>query len=810
MTMDEAKNIFDSLCIQWSPILGEIDNEADTRFKLIDQILTKVLEWQPLDDFSLERYGESGFADYVLSADGRDRMVVEAKRLGSVLVDTAAGTTQFLAVKSVALKNAQSGLKQAQSYCVDTGITFAVLTSGTEWIAYLAIREHGKKPSEGKVIVFPSLNAISQDFSQFWDLFSRTAVVEERYKIRIREIEGLRVQSSEVLKPILKTGDIKFLPKSQLAIDLDRVFKEFFSSMAGQNDPEMLAQCFVESKESKEADVNLEKIASSLISRLEKMSSAEGEQLQRRMQSALESQHGEFILIIGNKGAGKTTFIDRFFRLVLQNNLRDACAVVRVDVGDSTGDPSSIVSWLDDQMLHTLERDLFENGRASNDQLQGIFYSEYCRWKEGPHKILYESDKAAFKIKFGEYLEELRTKNVHSYVERLLKDIVDNRKKMPCLVFDNTDHFSAKFQEAVFQYAQSLFRTVFSFVICPITDRTIWGLSKHGPLQSYDSTAFYLPVPAMKSILEKRINFIRNKLQDSVHGTHGQYFVGRGIRIKVQDIEAFASCVEEIFVTNEGVSRIIGSLANFDIRRSLQLSQRIVTSPHVKIDDLVKLYLTDGNLPIRQRAIHLGILCGDANHFSQESSHYVVNTFEIQGDDLTSPILKIGLLRFFMDVENQNNQDALASHASVEDAINYFDSMGISKGTIKWHLQRLASALLLSTYDAAEEKISEDSRLRITPSGKMHYEWALNNSAYITEAALSTPLRSGLGRDDLVTLWTSEGKKSREDWDEFVRKFAEYCLEQDKVFSTVPAMASYSGQKALRDQFRARWAPPMV
>lgn len=806
MTLDEGKAAFETLRSQWESVLESIDNEADTRFKLIDHILSAVLGWNRLGDFNLERYGESGFADYVLSADGRDRMIVEAKRIGAVLIGTRAKSTQYLVAKSAALANAQAGLKQAQGYCVDTGTTFAVLTSGVEWIAYWAVREYGKKPSEGKVIVFPSLESISQDFAQFWDLFSRQSAIEERFKIRIREIEGLKIQSSETLKPILKPGEIKFLPKSQFALDLDRVFKEFFSSMAGQNDPEMLAQCFVESKESKEADINLEKIASTLIGQLEIMSSNEGEQLQRRLQDAIASKRGEFVLIIGNKGAGKTTFVDRFFRLVLPVMLRESCVIVRVDVGDSTGDTNTIVSWLDHQVLRVLEATLFDNGVASNVQLQGIFYAEYCRWKEGPHKILYETNKPAFKIKFGEYIEELRSSQIHIYIEQLLKDIVDNRRKMPCLVFDNTDHFSEKFQEAVFQYAQSLFRKVFSFVICPITDRTIWELSKHGPLQSYDTTSFYLPVPAMKSVLEKRVLFIRQKLTEKEQNVRGEYFVGRGIRLSVQDISAFAACIEEIFVANEGVSRIIGGLANFDIRRSLQLTQKIVTSPHIKIDELVRLYLTDGRLPVKTRSIYTAILCGDANHYIQDASNFVLNQFEVQGDDITSPLLEMGILRFFMDIESQSGEDIQASHASVEDAIGYFNSMGIPQVTIKSHLQRLATSHLLATYDASEVQIKEDSRLRVTPSGKIHYEWTLNNATYLIEAALATPLRSCQARDELLGLWNADGKKAREDWDLFVRKFAEYCLDQDLIFIVTPSVDSYRSQKSMRDQFRNRRA----
>jgi len=51
------------------------------------------------------------------------------------------------------------------------------------------------------------------------------------------------------------------------------------------------------------------------------------------------------VLLIGNKGAGKSTFIDRFFEQVLPRSTREKCVVARVDLQDYHGDPKGIVSW---------------------------------------------------------------------------------------------------------------------------------------------------------------------------------------------------------------------------------------------------------------------------------------------------------------------------------------------------------------------------------------------------------------------------------------------------------------------------------
>jgi len=800
--MDDAKVKFDALCSVWASKRPNIDNEANTRFQLIDTILTEILGWDKLGDFNLEAYGESGFADYILRADSRDRMVVEAKRSGSMLIDTHVSKVQYLTAKSSGLKTAQPGLLQSQGYCIDNGVHFAVLTNGLEWIAYWAIRK-GTKPAEGKVIVFPSLDSISNEFSVFWDLFSRDAVIEERYQVVIKESEGITIQSAEILKPILRDGDYKLLTKSKLAHDLDGLFKQFFSSMSGDADREMVEKCFVESKESREADVSLEKISSTLINRLESMSSESGIELVERLENAVDSQNGEFVLIIGNKGAGKSTFIIRFFRQILSKNLLERCVVLSVDVGKSTGHKDSIVPWLDKQLLDALEVTLFSNGRATYEQLQGIFYSEYQRWRDGPHKILYESNKVAFKEKFGDHLEQMRRDDPHTYIVSLLSDVISNRKKMPCLVFDNTDHFDEPFQEKVFQYAQSIFRRIFCFIICPITDRTIWQLSKHGPFQSYETTSFFLPVPAMKEVLAKRVNFIKDKAGDDDDIERKEYFLSKGIRLNIKDIKAFAACIEEVFIGNEGQSRIIGGLANFDIRRSLQLSQQIMTSPHIKVDELIKFYLSDGSIQINQRQINYALLCGDSNHFSTNSSSLVSGIYQVHGDKITSPLIRLSILRLMLDIDQRGDPDS--SHISLEKIFEYFDSMGFSRSAIKAHTQELSDAGLAAPYSPIEAILNESSRIRITPSGKIHLEWGVFNMNYIIENSISTPLRIGANKDHIQTLWSAKGRMTGELWRELAAAFISYCLEEDAVFCSIPSMSSYDSQRELRDTLRNRW-----
>ncbi len=182
-----------------------------------------------------------------------------------------------------------------------------------------------------------------------------------------------------------------------MATDLDQVFNEFFSTMSGENDPEMLTKCFVETRESRKADATLDKITRTLTNRIKVVDGSQGVALARRIEVAVESGRGEFVLVIGNKGAGKTTFVDRFFRMVLDRQLREQCLVARIDLADSTGEPDGLKNWLVEHLKIALEREMFNNSIPTYEELQGVFWSEYNRWRNGEHKFLYEKDRQQFK-----------------------------------------------------------------------------------------------------------------------------------------------------------------------------------------------------------------------------------------------------------------------------------------------------------------------------------------------------------------------------------------------------------------------------
>ena len=185
----------------------------------------------------------------------------------------------------------------------------------------------------------------------------------------------------------------------------------------------------------------VEKIIQRVLNNITALETGQGGALQAELERAMTSRRSETVLLIGNKGAGKSTFIDRFFEQVLPRRLREKCVVARVDLENYHGDPKAVVGWAILQLRSHLEAAVCSSNPPSYDELMGIFFSEYQRWSVGSRKHLYESNKTEFKDEFGRHMEERREKHADEYVRLLLDWAVRGNQKLPCLIFDNTDQF---------------------------------------------------------------------------------------------------------------------------------------------------------------------------------------------------------------------------------------------------------------------------------------------------------------------------------------------------------------------------------
>jgi predicted type IV restriction endonuclease len=246
MALDEAFETAKSLCAALEPRLSEIETEQDARFQIINRFLTEVLGWD-FESIKTEPHSDSGYTDYLLSALGQKRFVIEAKRHGPLLVDSAAQGMRTYKVGGPALSSAAAGIQQAAKYCLDHGVNYATLTTGVAWISFIPMPGAGISFREGIAFVFNDLSAILNNFATFYDLFSKEAVIEKTYTLQFAKAGGLSITAVEPLVTANRNEYIRLLSANPIATDLEPVFREFFGALSANADREMLIECFVAS-----------------------------------------------------------------------------------------------------------------------------------------------------------------------------------------------------------------------------------------------------------------------------------------------------------------------------------------------------------------------------------------------------------------------------------------------------------------------------------------------------------------------------------------------------------------------------------
>lgn len=804
LNLDEAFDRAKLIVAEATANIDGILTEEDAKFQIITRLLVEVLGWSPAD-LSAERKTENGFADFIVSDRNHNAFVVEAKRIGRIVLHTYAERLQHYKLSGPALADALVGVQQAASYATPLGIQLAVLTDGLIWIVFLPYTPGGAY-LERQAVVFPSFDAILSDFADFFYLLSKEHSRVNTYKVLFDKLHENRLTLSTPLVAPFPLSDIHRLSKTALAFDLEKVFSSFFSGMSGDADPDLIVNCFVETKESRIADYALERITSNVLGNIGARNSTVDEGLASIVQSTVDGDLGQTIFIVGPSGAGKSTFLVRFFRKTLPAEIRQRCLLINVNSLDASGDTSTSLDWMREAVINSIEQQSFAEGYPSWKDLRALYHGDYVKRSEGVDAPLYRRDKEAFQEKFSTFVDERVAKDREGYLARLLADSVHNRKKLPVIIIDNTDEFSSTFKEQVFQYFQSLRRSVkHCLLIFPATDRSAWSFSKTEIFNIYNSASFYLPTPSPREVFRKRVDYLRSKVSTALTDkTKASYFTDHGIRISISNLEGFASVVESIFVEQDYAAKRIGELSNYNIRQTLRLAERVITSATLAIDEIITSYVTGEIVTPSPARFMNALLKGDYDLFRSDDTHYVLPIFQVDSEIRQSPLLAVRILSFLQDVLNGSTQPD-DRYVAVRSIHSFFELMRVPEPAVERSLTLLLQAGLLEPYDLSVRQFAQDQRLAITFAGSCHLTLAISSPTYFEQMALTTRITDPETADQIRGTYLSNVPLN-ERFERIRTVFSAYLATEDAKFVSPPSTQEFIRQGSLRSDIVSHWS----
>jgi len=315
-------------------------------------------------------------------------------------------------------------------------------------------------------------------------------------------------------------------------------------------------------------------------------------------------------------------------------------------------------------------------------------------------------------------------------------------------------------------------------------------------MQSFYTDSFFLPTPPTELIIRRRIEYIEKKVaeESSEPGkktpTGTGYFMSRGLRLEIENIKGFAACLQTIFVNTGQVADWIGRLSNHDIRRALQLSCDIITSPYIHVADLLAAWVSKSTMVVRPEDVKNSVIKGKYNIYFSTVQSFVQNLFNLTPEYETTPLLAIRIL-YFLNEHWEANKDNDARYVPVSNILEYFQTMNIDRRATSACLEQAMQLGLCLGYDPTAVKVIDATKLEISPSGTQHVQWALRDWIYIESMSEVTPLHDANAAEVIRNCRETNGPHLRR---RKIGTFISYLLSEDSHFCIVPKHATFDGQ----------------
>ncbi|MFZ4236446.1 hypothetical protein ACOZGD_14850 [Streptomyces murinus] len=702
---------------------------------MIDKLLIDVLRW-PRASIRAEEKAGTGWIDYALGSPAT-QLIVEAKREG-VHFDLPAGVgTGVHKIENLILgdkgKSLREALTQVAEYAARNGVAPAGVTNGHQLVLFIAARMDGVPPLKGRALVFPSLADMRTDFRLLWDNASASGVDSKTLHSTVSLLEAPPPEPLSM--HLVNYPGSKRRNSLQSGLDiLGELFLEDVTRLEELR-KDFLRECYASSGAlSQYAEVSKQILRTRYALLNEEdgpdVSPIEGrkglnQNLTQDMLAAAAARRP--IVLLGDVGVGKTTFIQRLVHVDAEE-LFDKAISLYIDFGSST-----TLTRIDSHVVEESIRQLRENYDADIEDasfVEAVHHGALNRFERGVVGRLKEIDPMAYE---KEKINLLRraVEDRAGHLKASLEHLRSNWRRQLVIFLDNIDQRSSEDQEQVFLIANELAQTWPATVFVTLRPETFYRSSRSGTLSGYQARVFTIAPPRADVMLQRRVDFALGQLRAT--GRLGSF--PANVTVDSDSLEAFLEILAENFRSNDSLLSLIDNLAGGNMRLALRFVTGFIGSGHIDTAKMIRIFHESGRYAIPLHEFLRALLFGDGVYYDPQSSP-IANLFRISQPDGREHFLMPLILSQAQILGERVGDEG---YVSAESLYEFTQNLGFDVEQVANALDYAVEKRLL---DTAPRHSGEAPRLhyRITTVGAYTTRVLLAYFAYVDAMLVDTPI----------------------------------------------------------------------
>ena len=700
-TIDQGHAALDRLIQQYSKLVLSDANESATRLKVIEKILKDVLGWKDDDISPEERCSEDSktiYADYIVRT-ATTSLIIEAKKAGAAFTLPMHQKSGKL---GGALREGEVGqaIRQVRDYCRIKHIPFAVVTNGSTWIIFPAVRTDEVSFEDTQARIFRDIPDIRSRIVEFWELLSRQRVAEGNLENELLSPEK-SATARRVLSLVKEPGFR--LGRNALYEYIEPAVNAALTDEALLNDTEALKLCYVKSSERLKYDSRLQMV---VIDAKTYLGHRTTRVRSRKSKGYFETQitqdipgRPRFFLIIGPVGAGKTTFLHYTRKVSAPAQIEGKVLWLYVDFKKTTGNQNPR-NFLYEELRNLIEADKeFDLGGWSKSIMPA--YAEFItNLERGPLFLLKKSNRVEFDREITATIMREREELI-PYVEKIIKHAIKERPGF--LVIDNVDQIdNDERQNEIFSEAQATAQRMGVNIIMSLRESTFLRHRGSPVFDAFQFDSLYIDPPSILPVLSRRFSYAKQVLA----GKKADLTLESGVHLKVSDISVFFNIVAQSVLASDA-GFMIEVLSGGDIRRGLSLVREFLSSGHTTADRALSAYVHEGKYKFPPHEIFKGAVLGKRRVYREEES-LLPNLYDSKLGNESLQLLRFNLISRLADLA----ADAAFESINVSEIIDQLYLIGIPSGVVESCLKTLFESRIIRTADG----LSLSTQSRIIPN----------------------------------------------------------------------------------------------